>query len=91
MTEGVATAFGRWRTRALVHAPADVVTPQVPPVVTVEPVDAHNCRLRISAQTPVLLAVYLLGLDQDFEVTDPPELLDALRLLSNRAKRAPRR
>ena len=85
VAQGVATAFGTWRTHAVVHAPAEVVTGQLPPVAVVEPIDATRCRLLLGAATPMLLAVYLLGLDADFHVDEPPELLQALATLAARA------
>ncbi|WP_214370995.1 hypothetical protein [Pseudonocardia sp. H11422] len=36
------------------------------------------CPLLLGAAAPMLLAIQLLGLDTDFDVTGPPELLDAL-------------
>ena len=36
---------------------------------------------------PRMLAIYLLGLDTDFDVTEPPELIDALNKIAHRARR----
>lgn len=90
ITHGVATAFGAIHARATIHAPAHTVAAKLPPVAVVEPLDTHSCTLLLGAATANLLAIYLLGLDADFEVTEPPELLDALDSIAIRAARAHR-
>jgi hypothetical protein len=72
----------------LVHAPAEVVAPRIPVPVLVEAVDEHTCVLDTGADSAHMLAVYLGMLDLDFEVSGPPELLDAMRRLTGRYLRA---
>jgi predicted DNA-binding transcriptional regulator YafY len=88
VTRGVATAFGTVRTTATVHAAAQAVAATLPPVAVVEPTGPESCTLLLGAATAHLLAVYLLGLDVDFEVTEPPELIAALDDVVRRAGRA---
>lgn len=89
VSTGVATALWRFRTRVLVHAPASEVTARLPVGAgVVTPVDAYTCTLDCGADTPHQLALYLGLLDQDFTVTDPPELVDQLRTLAARYLRA---
>lgn len=90
VTRGVAAAFGAIRTRAVVYASADTVASKLPPVAVVDHIDADSCTLLLGAATPMLLAIYLLGLGADFDVTEPPELLDALDVAARRAQRARR-
>jgi hypothetical protein len=72
-----------------VHAPAEVITDRINPAVgTVEAVDEHTCVLDTGADTIETLAVYLGMLGVDFTVTDPPELVEHVRMLSARYGRA---
>jgi hypothetical protein len=54
----------------------------------VEAIDEHSCVLATGADTVETVAVYLGLLDVDFEVTEPPELVDRLRVLAARYLRA---
>ncbi|MCX4750817.1 YafY family transcriptional regulator [Kitasatospora sp. NBC_01287] len=56
--------------------------------VRLEPVDAVSCRLCSSADTLEWLAFRLLALGCEFQVEEPPELLDHLRELGERIGRA---
>ncbi|MFB4319850.1 helix-turn-helix transcriptional regulator [Actinomadura sp. 21ATH] len=86
---GVSAAAWRHTARVVVHAPADRVTAHINPAVgTVEAVDADTCVLHTGAATLETLAVHLGLLNEDFTVTDPPELVDRLRALSARYARA---
>jgi predicted DNA-binding transcriptional regulator YafY len=87
VTHGVATAFGATRTHAIIDAPAHAVIAQLPPIAVVEPLGPGRCTLLLGAATVHLLAIYLLGLDTDFDVTEPPELIDALNAIAHRAQR----
>lgn len=87
VAHGVATAFGAVRTRAAVQAPAHTVAAKLPPVAVVEPVGDGRCTLLLGAAAAHMLAIYLLGLDTDFHVTEPPELIDALSKIAHRARR----
>ena len=85
---GLDPATWRCQARVTVHAPADVIIQQLPPAITVEPVDAHTCVVSAGADTPQILAAYLGMFDADFEVSEPPELVEHLRTLARRYKRA---
>lgn len=86
---GLATAMWRLHVRVLVHAPAAEVAARLPVGAgVVTPVDADTCTLDCGADTPHQLALYLGLLDTDFTVTDPPELVEALRTLAARYLRA---
>ncbi|GAB1821462.1 helix-turn-helix transcriptional regulator [Herbidospora sp. RD11066] len=89
VTRGVSSAAWRHRARVVVHAPADVVTSRINPAVgVVEAIDDTTCVLDTGADTLQTLAVHLGMLDLDFDVTDPPELIDHLRALAARFTRA---
>jgi len=88
LLRGVGSATWRFRARVTVHAAAALVAGRVPPAVVVEAVDEHTCVVHAGADTPQMLAVYLGMLDLDFEVGDPPELVEQLRALAERYRRA---
>ncbi|MEV4753781.1 YafY family protein [Micromonospora sp. NPDC049559] len=89
VTRGVSAAAWRYRARVLVHAPAEVVTARINPAVgVVEARDERSCVLDTGADTPHTIAVHLGLLDLDFEVTEPPELVARLRVLTDRYARA---
>jgi predicted DNA-binding transcriptional regulator YafY len=85
---GVGAATWRFRARVTVHAPAEAVAGRLPPAVGVEAVDEHTCVVLVGSDTPHLLALYLGMLDADFQVSEPPELVEHLRRLSDRYRRA---
>lgn len=55
-----------------------------PAVGTVEAVDDTTCVLVTGADTVESLAVHLSLLDTDFEVAEPPELVEHVRKLATR-------
>jgi len=82
-------AAWRYRTRVTVHASAEYVLDRINPAVgTVAAIDAHSCLLDTGADSLDTLAVYLGMLGVEFSVTDPPELLDHIRTLADRYRRA---
>jgi hypothetical protein len=70
--------------RAVVQAPAGVMTERVPRGIVVEPIDDKTCAVHGTANTIEMLALYLGMMDADFTVTEPPELLAHLNKLSER-------
>jgi hypothetical protein len=62
-----------------------------PAVGTVEPIDAHSCVLDTGADSVHTLAVHLGMLGVDFTVTEPPELVEHVRTVADRYRRAIRR
>ncbi|TKK87973.1 YafY family transcriptional regulator [Herbidospora galbida] len=89
VARGVSSAAWRHRARIVVHAPADVVTERINPAVgVVEAIDDDTCVLDTGAETIHTLAVHLGLLDLDFDVSEPPELIEHLRLVAARFTRA---
>jgi predicted DNA-binding transcriptional regulator YafY len=88
LARGVGEATWRYRARVVVHAPATHVRARLPVPVDVEPLDADRCTFEPGSDDPRMLALYLGMLDADFEVVDSPELVDALRELIERYRRA---
>lgn len=82
------TALFRYRARVTVHAPAQTISERVPPAVLVEALDDRTCAVHAGADTPYQLALHLLMLEADFDVEEPPELIEMLRLLAGRLAKA---
>ncbi|REE98550.1 helix-turn-helix transcriptional regulator [Thermomonospora umbrina] len=82
---GVSAASWRYHAEVTVHAPAEVVAERISPAVgTVEDLGEGSCLLRTGAADLESLAVRLGMLGVDFTVTDPPELVEHLRVLAVR-------
>jgi predicted DNA-binding transcriptional regulator YafY len=73
---------------ALVHAPATAVRSAVGQWATVEEVDEGSCRLRMTVENLDWPALALGAVGAEFEVIQPPELIDHLRNWAGRFNRA---
>lgn len=88
-SRGVSTAAYRYQGRFTLHASAEVVADRVTPTSgMVEAVDEHTCVLHTGSHSLDTLAVYVALLGFDFEVHNPPELIDHIRALTERLARA---
>lgn len=75
--------------RITVLAPADAVLARINPTVgVVEAVDATTCVLVTGADSLEMIAVYVGMLGLDFRVTEPPALVEHLRVLAARYRLA---
>src|SRR5690348_7834728 len=88
VARGAGEATWRYRAGVVVHAPADYVRDRMPIPVEVESLGEDRCAFEPGSDHPEMLALYLGLLDADFEVTDSPELVDALAKLAGRYQRA---
>jgi predicted DNA-binding transcriptional regulator YafY len=82
-------APSRYQARVTLHAPAEQVTGR--PLFTgstVEPIDGETCELRTSDDSLDWLAVRVTMLGVDFEIHEPPELVERVRELAARLQRA---
>lgn len=80
-----------WRHNAtvVVHAPASAIAERIPAAAgTVEPRDEGSCIFRTGADSLDTIVVHLSLLGVDFEVSDPPELVERIRELGERYARA---
>jgi predicted DNA-binding transcriptional regulator YafY len=85
----IAGAANRFEVRVTLHAPAEEMTRRVPAHWgTVEPIDAHTCEYRTGDDDVRWLALRIAMVGVDFEVHEPPELLEELRTLASRLRRA---
>jgi predicted DNA-binding transcriptional regulator YafY len=91
VARAVSSTRDRYQARVILHAPLAEVAARVPYAVgTLEPVDARTCELQTGASWLGGLAVYIAGIGVDFEVLEPPELIDQVRELARRFGRAAR-
>jgi predicted DNA-binding transcriptional regulator YafY len=88
LARGIGEATWRYRARVIVHAPAAAVRARLPIPADIESLSDDRCAFEPGSDHPQLLAMYLGMLDADFEVVDSPELVDALRELAARYRRA---
>ena len=88
VTEGTGAAVWRYRFKIMLHASADEVAAKLPPPVRLEPVGDHRCIMHAGSDTLDLAAVYIGMLDVEFDVIEPPELIDRMRHLATRYLRA---
>ncbi len=89
VARGVSSAGYRFQARIIVHAPAEVVAARINPAIgVVEALDENSCVLATGADSVETVAVYAGLLDVDFTVSEPPELVERLRMLADRYRRA---
>jgi predicted DNA-binding transcriptional regulator YafY len=87
----VSAARDRYQAEVILRAPLAEVAKRVPPSHgTLEEIDEHTCVLRTGAHWLGGLAVYVAMIGVDFEIVEPPELVEHVRVLSERFRRAAR-
>ncbi len=74
-----------YRAVATIHAPYEEVRGRIGDV---EPIDEHRCRLHGCTDTLEWTAFRLIMLGYDFEVHEPPELIEYIRTVGDRLGRA---
>ncbi len=88
VARGIGEATWRYRARVVVHAPAAHVRARLPIPLEVRSLGRDRCTFEPGSDHPEMLALYLGMLGADFEIVDSPELVDALRELAERYRRA---
>lgn len=88
VSAGIGRATWRYRARVIVHASSDHVRRRIPVPLTIKPLGADSCEIVVGSDDPQMLALHLGMLDAEFDVTDAPELVTALRELAARFERA---
>ena len=78
-----------YEARVTLHVAADEIAKRVSSHMgSVQPIDANSCELRTRDYDLSWLALRIAMLGVDFEVHEPPELVDHLRALADRLRRA---
>lgn len=91
VARGVSAARDRYQARVVLHASMPAVLPRVPASVgTLEPLDDHRCLLHTGSDWLDGLAVYVASIGVDFEILEPPELIETVRRLAVRFAKATR-
>jgi predicted DNA-binding transcriptional regulator YafY len=89
VSRGVASTRDRWQARVVLHAALEDVAPRVPPGAgALEAIDERSCLLLTGSDWLGGLAVYVAEIGVDFEVLEPPELVERVRVLADRFRRA---
>jgi predicted DNA-binding transcriptional regulator YafY len=89
VARGVTTSTYRYRARITIHAPIEAVAASMSPGSgTLEAIDDEHCLMRSGAESLDVLAVYVALTGFDFEIHDPPELIDHVRAIADRLARA---
>ena len=89
VARSVSAMTDSYRAEIFFHAPLEKAAERIPPAAgTLEPVDEHTCVLRMGASSLEMLAVYLASTGFEFEVREPPELIERMRALAERLGRA---
>jgi len=78
-----------FRARVTLQAPVEAITKRVSPSAGVlETIDPRSCMLHTGSHSLEGLTIHLMLLGVDFQVHEPPELIDYLRRLAERLGRA---
>jgi predicted DNA-binding transcriptional regulator YafY len=78
-----------FRALVLLHAPIERIAERVSPCNgSLEAIDGQRCLLQTGGHSLDALAMWIAMLGVDFEVRDPPELVDHLRKAADRLRRA---
>jgi predicted DNA-binding transcriptional regulator YafY len=89
--QSITGAPNRFEARVTLHVAAEEIASRVPAYWgTIEPIDAHACEYRTGDDNLGWLALRVAMLGVDFEVHEPPELVEHLRALASRLTRAVR-
>ena len=87
--ESITRAPNRFEARVTLRAAAHEIAGRVPAYWgTIEPIDGHTCEYRTGDDDLGWLALRVAMLGVDFEVHEPPELVEHLRALAKRLERA---
>src|SRR6185437_1782741 len=87
--ESIIGAPNRFEARVTLRAAADEIARRAPAHWgTITPIDAHTCEYRTGDDDLGWLALRVAMLGVDFEVLEPPELIEHLRALAERLQRA---
>jgi predicted DNA-binding transcriptional regulator YafY len=89
VSAAVSAARDRYQARVVLHAPLAALEKRVPPMYgTLEAIDERTCLLRTGSDWLGGLAVYVAMIGVDFQVLEPPEFVEQVRVLADRFRRA---
>jgi predicted DNA-binding transcriptional regulator YafY len=89
ISRAISTAPYPYQATVRLHAPAEAAAERVGPAAgLLEAVDEHTCLLHVGGTSVADFPVYLAQIGFDFEVLDPPEIVEQVRVLAERFARA---
>ena len=89
VSRSVSTAGYDYQAVILFHAPLEKAAERIPAAAgKLEAVDEHTCLLRTGATSLEMLSMYLAWTGFEFEVREPPELIERMRAVADRFRRA---
>ena len=92
VSRSVASSAQRFEASVVFFAPLARVQLHIPPLVgCLKPIDAQRCHLTSGAQSLEMLAIHIMLVGEEFEIEEPPELVQYVRDLSARLHRATQR
>ncbi|HEY1241265.1 MAG TPA: YafY family protein [Bryobacteraceae bacterium] len=78
-----------YQARVILHTPMEKAAERIPPAAgKLEPVDEHTCLLQTGALSLDMLAMHIALTGFEFEVREPPELVECMRVLAERLRQA---
>ena len=87
--QSITGAPNRFEAKVTLHAAADEIKSRAPAYWgTIQPIDPHTCEYQTGDDDLRWLALRIAMLDVDFEVHEPPELVEHLGALARRLRRA---
>jgi predicted DNA-binding transcriptional regulator YafY len=91
VSRSVSTEVYAVQARVIFHAPREVIAQRVPPSAgQLEALDDQRCLMRTGAQRTRFLALHLANVGVEFEVLEPPELIEEVRQLARQLALAAR-
>jgi predicted DNA-binding transcriptional regulator YafY len=89
VSRSVAYAPYPQQAKVKLHAPVEKAAERIPAAVGVlEAIDEHSCTLHTGASSLDMISVHLALVGFEFEVQEPPELIERVRMLAERFRRA---
>lgn len=78
-----------YRARVTLYASVEAIAPRIPPSAGVlEAIDQQSCLLHTGSQSLEGLTIHLMLLGVDFQVEEPSELVEYMRIMGDRLARA---
>jgi hypothetical protein len=89
VARSVTSAPYKYQVKVVLHASAEEVSGRIPPnVAIIEPIDSRTCLLASGGSSLEGMAIYLALIGFEFEVREPPELVERVRSLAAQFARA---
>jgi predicted DNA-binding transcriptional regulator YafY len=89
VTRSMSTNMYTFAAKVVLHAPLESVAQRLSPLAgRLERIDAERCQLETGGHSLAMLGLYIAHLGVEFEVQEPPELIEHLASVADRLTRA---